>query len=150
MPTRTPSLPPARALMAHSDDPRHILYVSWIRPDLLPYMRGLLAEPSGLPGQMASAGAVLQAFAEPDTGTKECRCLEHTVQLRTFINAFRTESLPNGHAWRTIAVAMSYFVLVTDFFFMASLTEPMKVALRDAVRGLQFTGPVFTGELRPS
>jgi hypothetical protein len=39
MPT---SLPSAKALMTHADDPRHIVYATWVIPKFFPYMRDLL------------------------------------------------------------------------------------------------------------
>ncbi|KAI0296228.1 hypothetical protein BC826DRAFT_968171 [Russula brevipes] len=42
MSSQLPTLPSAKALMAHVDDSRHLQYSTWIFPKFLPYMRNML------------------------------------------------------------------------------------------------------------
>ena len=53
------SLPSAAALMNHADDPRHIIYSTWIIPHFFPYMRDLLYVPHWMRDRLRSPFFIL-------------------------------------------------------------------------------------------
>ncbi|KAF8476666.1 hypothetical protein DFH94DRAFT_855158 [Russula ochroleuca] len=141
-------LPSAKALMTHADDPRHIVYATWIIPKFFPYMRDLLNELTKQPAQENFARSLMDAvIAQPNnTG---CPCLMLTEKLRTAFKIYgeRGMSIADNRAWSAVSVAMIYFILVTDFHFAGPMSDQMKANHLAQLRVLTFAGPKLPAHL---
>ncbi|KAH9041978.1 hypothetical protein EDB85DRAFT_2285835 [Lactarius pseudohatsudake] len=130
------SLPPATALMNHADDPRHIIYSTWVIPHFFPYMRDLLNELTKQPAHAKFARGLLDAVFSPAE--------QHSV-----FKAYGEGgvSIRDNQAWGAVTVAMIYFIFTTDFYFAAPMTAPMKADHLGQLRVLNFPGPKFPAQL---
>ncbi|KAI0304282.1 hypothetical protein B0F90DRAFT_1815634 [Multifurca ochricompacta] len=138
------SLPSANALIDHADDPRHIIYVSWVIPHFFPYMRGLLKELVNQPAQATFAQGLLEfVFSQPTSSG--CHCLTLTANLRATFKAYgeMRVSIRDNQAWTAVSVAMIYFILTTDFHFAAPMSAHMKASHLAQLGMLNFQGPKF-------
>ena len=162
-------LPSATALMNHADDPRHIIYSTWIIPHFFPYMRDLLCgvphcicvtalvyrssfvhrnELTKQPAHATFARGLLDAVFAPPSNTG-CPCVTLAVNLRSVFKAYGEGgiSIRDNQAWSAVSVAMIYFILTTDFYFAAPMTAPMKANHLAQLRVLNFSGPKFPAKL---
>ncbi|KAH9002731.1 hypothetical protein EDB86DRAFT_2827126 [Lactarius hatsudake] len=142
------SLPSATALMNHADDPRHIIYSTWVIPHFFPYMRDLLNELTKQPAHAKFARGLLDAVFAPPSNTG-CPCVTLAANLRSIFKAYGEGgvSMCDNQAWSAVSVAMIYFILITDFYFAAPMTAPMKADHLDQLRVLNFPGPKFPAQL---
>ena len=155
--------------MTHADDPRHIIYATWVKPKFFPYIRDLLCVLNGAshitltddrfdgftsdeltkqPAQENLARTLLDTvFVQPsNTG---CPCLILIEKLRAACKAYgeRGMSIAGNRAWSAVSVAMVYFILSTDFYFAVPMTDQMKVDHLKHLHMLGFAGPKFPTQL---
>ncbi|KAF8271949.1 hypothetical protein EI94DRAFT_1796601 [Lactarius quietus] len=141
-------LPSATALMNHADDPRHIIYSTWIIPHFFPYMRDLLNALTKQPAHATFARGLLDAVFAPPSN-KGCPCVRLTANLRSVFKAYGEGGISarDNQAWSVVSVAMIYFILTTDFYFAVPMTAPMKANHLAQLRVLNFPGPKFPAKL---
>jgi len=128
--------------MTHADDPRHIIYATWVIPKFFPYIRELLDELTKQPAQKNFARSLLDTvFAQPSN--IGCPCLMLVEKLRAAFKAYgeRGMSIVGNRAWSAVSVAMIYFILVTDLYFASPMSDQMKANHLAQLRVLQFAGP---------
>lgn len=144
------SLPSAQALMTHADDPRHIIYATWVKPKFHPYIRGLLEELTMQPAQENLARTLLDTvIVQPsDIG---CQCLIYIEKLRAAFKAYgeRGMSIASNRAWSPVSVTMIYFILVTDFYFAKPMCDQEKAIHLTELRMLEFAGPKLPTHFLP-
>jgi hypothetical protein len=160
------SLPSAKALMIHADDPRHIVYATWIIPKFFPYMRDLLYvlyltvpthvrsdtftsnELTKQPAHENFARSLMDAvFAQPSNIGCPCLMLTEKIRIAFKIYGERGMSIADNRAWSAVSVAMIYFILVTDFHFAGPMSDQMKTNHLGQLRVLEFAGPKLLAHL---
>jgi hypothetical protein len=101
-----------------------------------------------VPAQATRAEKILGLVAEPSSNA--CCCREHTGKLRTTFQPYVTAGPPKvderHEVWRALSDAMSYFILVTDFF-VERMSDQMKAINRVKLSVLRFSGPKLSGQL---
>ncbi len=94
------------------------------------------------PAQENLARSLMNAvFAQPSNIS--CPCLVLTEKLRAAFKAYgeRGMSIADNLAWSAVSVAMIYFILVTDFYFAAPMSDQIKANHLAQLRLLEFMGP---------
>jgi len=137
--------------MTHADDPRHIIYATWVTLNFIPYTRDLLNELTKQPAQENLARILLDTVLVQPSSIG-CQCLIFIEKLRAAFKAYgdRQMSIASNHAWSAVSVAMIYFVLVTDFYFAAPMAGHEKAKRLTDLRVLGFAGPKLPTHFLPS
>ena len=156
--------------MTLADDPRHIVYATWLSPDpsltcgiccayfylsamcysdscfvLTPPRSNELSKQFT---QEKFARSPMDAiFAQPSN--KGRRCLVLTEKLRTTFKVLgeRDMSITDNRAWSPVSVAMIYFILVMEFLFAVRMFDRMKANHLAQLHVVEFANPKLLAHL---